>query len=412
MGYTGAAIKGFSWLTAFRVITRIASIGKTAVMARFLSPTQFGLFGVASLLLSFVEVITETGVNVFLIHQKDIKDYLPTAWLVSIIRGIIIAVVMVLSAPLVAGFFKAPESIPLLYVMSLVPFLRGFINPAVVKFQKDLLFKEEFYFRTIILFLEIMATIIFLYSNADPISLIWGLIVGVLVEVILSYVMISERPHFAFSKSYIIELLHHSKWITSAVIFNYGFERGDNIIVGRMLNTQALGIYDMAYRFSMLPITEVANMLVRVVFPVFVKISDDYERLRKAYLKTIFAVTSIVTPFGIIVFLFPTQIISILLGDQWLAAAEVLKILAVLGVVRAISQAISSLLLALNKVKYITLTTFIGLFGMLATIVPLILMFGIVGAAYAACIGYLFSVPFIVYYAFSSLEAIKKNKAL
>ncbi|HRN69783.1 MAG TPA: oligosaccharide flippase family protein, partial [Candidatus Woesebacteria bacterium] len=71
MGYTKTAITGFSWLTAFRVLTRGVSLGKTAVVARFLSPAQFGMFGIATLLLSLVEVLTETGVNVFLVQQKE-----------------------------------------------------------------------------------------------------------------------------------------------------------------------------------------------------------------------------------------------------------------------------------------------------------------------------------------------------
>src|SRR5690606_5906659 len=173
--------------TAFRVITRAVSLGKTVVVARFLSPSQFGLFGIATILLSLVEVITETGVNVFLVQQKDdIKKYLDSAWIVSIIRGTTIALVMIIAAPFVSQFFNAPGATPLLYVMSLVPFLRGFINPAVVIFQKELQFKKEFFFRSVVLLIEIAATFLLLYLNPSPISLIWGLVAGVLTEVILS----------------------------------------------------------------------------------------------------------------------------------------------------------------------------------------------------------------------------------
>ncbi len=411
MGYTKTAVIGFSWLTAFRVITRAVSLGKTAVVARFLNPAQFGLFGIATLLLAFIEVITETGVNVFLVQEKDdIDEYLSTAWLVSIVRGILIAVAMVILAPFVAGFFNAPDAVPLLYIMSLVPLLRGFINPSVVKFQKELRFKTEFFYRTVILLVEIGATIILLLLYPEPSSLIWGLVIGVLCEVVLSFLIIKPLPRFQYNTSYISKLIHHGKWITGAVIFNYGFERGDNIVVGRILNTQALGIYDMAYRFSMLPISEIADMVNRVVFPVYVKISDDYSRLKRAYMRTISMISLIVIPFGIVVFLFPELIVRVILGDNWLAAAPVLQILAILGAVRAISLAISAILLALKKQKYITYTAFIGLVGMFATIVPLINQFGVVGAAYAACIGYGISIPFTIYYSYTALQAVKRQE--
>ncbi len=410
MGYTKTAIIGFSWLSAFRVVTRVVSLGKTAVVARFLSPAQFGLFGITTILLSFVEVITETGVNVFLVQQKDnIENYLDSAWIVSIVRGTIIAVVMVVSAPFVAQFFNAPDATSLLYAMSLVPFIRGFINPSVVIFQKELKFKKEFFFRTIILLIEVAVTFILLALNPAPISLIWGLVAGVITEVILSYIVFPSRPRLRLNTGYIKTLFNHGKWITGATVFNYGFERGDNIIVGRILGTQSLGIYDMAYRFSMLPITEVAEIINKVTFPVYVKISNDYFRLKRAYFRTIVVITMLVLPFGIILFIFPELIIRIILGEQWLGAVEVLRVLAVLGVIRAVSLSVSSFLLAMQKQKYLTLTTLIGLVGMLATIVPMINLYGVVGAAYAAFIGYIVSVPFIFYYSFSTLRSIKKS---
>ena len=80
MGYTNKAIKGISWMSAFRGITRIMAFAKIAVLARVLTPSQFGVFGIASLVLVFLEVLTETGINVFLIQsQKDINKYINSA---------------------------------------------------------------------------------------------------------------------------------------------------------------------------------------------------------------------------------------------------------------------------------------------------------------------------------------------
>ncbi len=412
MGYTKAAISGFSWLTAFRFVTRGVSLGKTAVVARFLTPSQFGLFGIATLLLSLVEVLTETGVNVFLVQQKEeADDYISSAWLVSILRGMIIMFVMLIAAPFVAKFFNAPDATPLLLIMSLVPLIRGFINPSVVKLQKNLLFKKEFFFRSFVLFVEIVGTIILLVLYPQPSSLIWGLVIGALCEMLLSYVIISPRPQFQYNKGYISELIHQGKWITGASIFNFGFERGDNIVVGRILGSQALGIYDMAYRFSMLPITEISEIVNKVAFPVYVKISDDYFRLKRAFLRTIGVVSLFAIVVGCILFFFTEPIVRIILGDNWLGTVGVLKILALLGVIRAVSLSISSFLLSLKKQKYLTLTTFIGLAGMIITIVPAIMMWGIVGAAYAAVFGHLLSVPFIVYFAWKSLEKVKTDSA-
>lgn len=412
MGYTGTAVKGFSWLTFFRVITRAVSFGKTIVVARFINPSQFGLFGIVMLVLAFVEVITETGVNIFLVQEKKgIDKYIDSAWVVSIVRGIVIASVMIISSPFVADFFNEPEAQNLILIASIIPFLRGFINPSVVKFQKELQFKHEAYFRVSVLVIEIVATIILLFIYPDTVSLIVGIIIGVIFEIILSFALINPKPKLQINKEYVWLMIHNGKWITGTVILNYGYERGDNIIVGRLLSAHALGVYDMAYRIAMLPLTEIADMLVRVIFPVFVKIADDYDRLKKAFMRTIFVTTLMVLPFGIIFFFFPREIVLIVLGEKWIEVVPILQILAILGVIKAVANALMSIQLALKLQKYITLTTFIGFSGLLVTIFPFIANFGLIGAAYAATFGYILATPFIVFFSWKALQSVKKKSS-
>ena len=153
MGYKKDAFKGISWLGGLRIVTRIVALGRTVLIARILSPSQFGLYGIASLVLIFIETLTETGINIFLVQEdKKINEYINTAWVVSIIRGFIISVLIIVLAPFIASFFSSPEAVSILYIISLVPLVRGFINPAVAIFQKELQFGKEFQYRFISFF--------------------------------------------------------------------------------------------------------------------------------------------------------------------------------------------------------------------------------------------------------------------
>ena len=155
MGYKKDVIKGISWLSSFRILTRGISFIRTAIIARILSPEQFGIFGIAVIVLAFVEMLTETGINIFLIQKKEsIDKYIDTAWVTSIVRGIVIAVIMVIAAPFIASFYQSQQVTTLIYVASLVPFIRGFINPSIAKFIKDLQFKQEFVYRTSIFVIQ------------------------------------------------------------------------------------------------------------------------------------------------------------------------------------------------------------------------------------------------------------------
>jgi O-antigen/teichoic acid export membrane protein len=95
MGYQKEALKGITFIGLIRVVTRLLSFIKTIIIARILSPYQFGAFGIATLVLVFAEILTETGVNTFLIQEKEeINEYIDTSWLVSIIRGFIIFLII------------------------------------------------------------------------------------------------------------------------------------------------------------------------------------------------------------------------------------------------------------------------------------------------------------------------------
>lgn len=397
MGYSKQAIVGVSWMAAFRVISRLIAFLRIFILARILVPSQFGVFGIATLVLTFLEILTETGINVFLVQQKeDIEKYINTGWIVSIIRGILISFVIILLSPLIVKFYKSPEAYSVLLVAALVPLARGFINPSIAKFQKDIRFNMEFYYRSSIFFIESLATIILILILRSPIGLVWGLVAGAIFEVFLSFLIIKPTPRYTFDKHLFRDVISRGKWVTLSGIFGYLFHNGDNIVVGRKIGVSALGIYDMTYRISILPITEVADIIAKVVFPVYVKISHDSKRLKMAFFKTILIVSLLCIPIGVIFIIFPKEIITLLLGSRWIEAVPVLRILAIFGVVRAISGISSTVFLAVDKQEYSAAVMFVSFMVLAITIIPFIDIFGITGAGLSALAGSIAALPLII----------------
>lgn len=399
MGYFRQAVRGTGWMGGLRLIIRLVALLKLAILARLLVPAQFGLFGIASLVVAFLETLTETGINVFLIQEEgDIEEYLDTAWVVSILRGILIALIVILSATPIAIFFNAKDSFRLLLLIALVPFLRGFINPAIVKLQKELQFHKEFFVQSVVVVFEAAIAIFLAFRMRNVESLILGMIGGTLLEIAVSFLLIRPRPKLAFEKTKITRIIGRGKWITAAGFFNYLFHHGDDIVVGKLLGTSSLGFYQMAYKISTLPITEVADVFGKVTFPIFTKISGDTERLRRAFVKTTVGITLLVLPIGIFLFVFPKEVIRVVLGEQWLMAVPALRLLAVFGVIRAISGSSSALFLAVKKQEYVTGLTLVSILGLAVTIIPLVNRYGILGAAASATVGALAALPVIGYY--------------
>lgn len=399
MGYLKDAVSGVVWLTSFRVATRAFSFIKTFVIARILTPTQFGVFGIATISLSLLEVLTETGINILLTQQKkDIDAYIDTAWIVSIVRGICIALIISISSSYVATFFNTPAATLLLQIISLVAVVRGFINPSVAKFIKQLDFKKEFYYRTAIFLFECILSIGLTVLFRSPAALAWSLVGGALFEVVLSFMIVRPLPHLRFNQVLFAEVLQGGKWITLSGIFSYLYLNLDNIVVGKLLGTATLGIYDMAYKISMLPISEVTDVVGKATFPVYVKIDTDLVRLRSAFLKSLSLITLVTLSLGSVLFFFPEIVITILLGDQWLSAAPVLRLLAVYTVVRSILTAPVALFYGLGKQEIVARITFVSFIGLAVTIYPFTQNWGMLGATGAVLFGSLISIPFVLYY--------------
>ncbi|MEK7502621.1 MAG: oligosaccharide flippase family protein [Patescibacteria group bacterium] len=399
MGYTKEAIRGASWLGAFKIFARTLSFLRIIIIARILSPSQFGVYGVATLVLALIEILTETGINIFLVQKKEhAENYLSTAWIVSILRGFLISLVIFSSSFFVAGFFKSQEVLPLLMLISLVPAIRGFINPSIVYFQKNLNFHKEFYYRSSVFLIETVISILCVIVLKDPIALIYGLIGGSIFEVIISFLFVKPRPDFKFKKQLFSEIISSGKWVTASGIFTYLFLNADNIVVGRVLGTASLGIYDMAYSIAILPISEVSDIVLRVTFPVYVRISEEKERLKKAYIKTTLLIAVLVLPVLFLFLVFPEQLILLFLGRQWTDAADILKVLAIFAVISTIGSTSSAVFYAVKKQKYVTIISAISFVVMITSIIPLISAFGLVGAGIAVIFGSISATPFVVYY--------------
>jgi lipopolysaccharide exporter len=399
MGYAKDTVKGISWMGGFRVVNRGMVFVKTALLARLLSPAQFGVFGIATLALGLLEVLTETGINVFLIQDKsDLDEYVDTAWIVSILRGLLISLIMLVMAPAVSSFFRSPESLAVLLLIALVPFLRGFLNPSEVVFQKELQFNKEFFFRSSIIFVDTVVAVVLSLITRSVFALIWGMIAGAILELAISFLLIKPRPKLAFDREKVKRVIERGKWITAAGIFNYLFSNGDNMVVGRLLGEAPLGTYSVSYKISTLPVSEISDVFAKVTFPVYVKISEDTKRLKRAFFRTFLVSGFLVTLAGLFIFIFSRQIVQIVLGPNWTAAIPVLKVLSVFGIVKGISNLPFSLFLALKKQEYVMGTTLVGIVALAASIIPLSLKYGLTGTGISVIVSTIATFPVLAYY--------------
>jgi O-antigen/teichoic acid export membrane protein len=401
MGYKTHAFKGISWLSLLRISTRGITFVRLAILARILTPTQFGIFGVASLALALLEVLTETGINVFLIQKKDKShEFISSAWLVSIVRGCLISLLLILGSSFIADFFNSPESMKVLILIAAVPLIRGFINPSIINIQKNLEFQKEFYLRSILFAVDavIAITVAFITKSAE--SFAYGLIFSAVLEVILSFLLFRPWPKMDFELEKVKHIVSRGFWVTLTGIFSYFSDNGDNLAVGRLMGSSSLGLYQVAYRLSTLTVSEITEVVNKVTFPIYLKFSDDRKRLFKAFIKVSALSSLIAGVVGAIIFVFAAPIVLLMLGEKWISIIAVVQILAIYGIVRTIFGNFSSLFLSLERQDYVAKMTFTRVVALILLLYPMISQFGLMGAAYSMLISIFAEIPIILFFTY------------
>lgn len=400
MSYLKTTIGGLSWTAGLRGALRVITILRMAILARILTKAALGVFGIVTIVLALLEIATETGINVFLLQEKGrIDKYINTAWVLSIIRGIVISLLIVISAPWVSNFFHSPKSQSMLYLLAVTPLIRGFINPAIITFLKELQFDREFVIRIVIFAVEAAVSIWVSWWTKSSIGLVWGLIAAAILEVTLSWGFVSSRPQWIVDKSHVKLILNRGKWVTGFGLLDYLFTQSDNIVVGKLLGEASLGVYQYAYKVSTTPVSEIVDVFYRVTFPIFSKMSAGGRNLKGAVVKTIVTVNILTILLGLLIWLFAQPIILILFGPSWLEAVPVLKVLAFLGIARGVAYSFNAVFMAQHLQKYVTLIILTSTVGLLATIVPAVKMWGIMGAGISAVLGATLALPVAIYLA-------------
>lgn len=376
--------RGTVWLTSARGITVALGLIRTTVLARLLAPDDFGLMVFALTTIAVLEKFSQSGFEKALIQRrKDIREFLDTAWLIMVVRGFALFAILFFGSVLVAAFYEKPEIISILRVIAISFPLRGLTNIGVVYFKREMIFKKQFVFQLseAIALLAVSIPLAFLLRNVW--ALVLGMLAGNLVQLVVSYVIHPYRPGLNFNLKKAVELFSFGKWIYAASILVLILGYGGNVLVAKVLGFAALGIYGLAYRYSSLPATEIAQVISQVTLPAYSQIQSDLRKVRDAYLRVLQTVAFISLPLAGIIFVLGTPFIKMFLGEAWLPMTGPLKILCFAGALRAIQNTSGSLFTGIGKPKVATQITAVNVVVLALAMYPLTLKFGIAGTAIA-----------------------------
>jgi O-antigen/teichoic acid export membrane protein len=345
-----SAARGAILTVGMRWSDRLIGLISTLILARLLLPDDFGIVAMASIVVGLIDTLLDLGVGSALVQNKAAgRDDFDTAWTLRLIQAALAAGLIWAAAPFAADYFRDPRVINVIRVMAFSVLAGGFENIGIVAFQKNMEFGRDFQFfflRRLLGFLVTMALALWWRSY-------WAMAIGALtgrcLGALLSYRLHDYRPRLSLAR--LKKIWSFSQWILVCNLGSFGQQQIDKFLVGRRGDAATLGMYTLANEIAAMPTTELLAPLGRVLFPLFVDAAHDPLRLKAAFCKALGIQSLVAMPAGVGLCLIADGAVRLLLGEQWLSAIPLMRILALISVFAALTHSSSYLLLALGKVR-------------------------------------------------------------
>jgi lipopolysaccharide exporter len=376
------------------------------IIARLLSPDDYGLMGIISVVILIVEVFSRTGFSTALIQKSgEIDDYLNAAWTADLLRGVLQgSVLLVLATPL-ARFYGSEQLALLLTATAIVPVFQGArsVGVTVLLFRR-MDFRRLAFYETVCLFVGTVVKISLAFLLRNVWALLGGLVAQWLSAVVVSYWIAPFRPRFEVNLDKWRELWTFGQWEWLSATMGTLFNNGDELLVGKLLGTQALGYYHMGYRIANMVTSEGVYAVRRVLFPAFSSIQDDVARLRRAFLD--FWQLSAILGFGFSVTLYvvASPLVSVFLGSKWEPMVPALKVLAIWGGLQVLKTATSPLFRSVNRPDWSAKSLTVRAIVMGLLIYPLSIQWELVGASLAVLLASVVDLPITMIWVSKSID--------
>jgi len=344
------SVRGAAWGLSTQFLGELLHLTIRIILARLLVPEDFGLVAMVVVFLSFAENVLDLGFGAALVHRRDLTDEHRSTvfWCVGL-ASCCAALLFVFGAPLVGRFYESEEVVPIVRVLG-ASLVLGFPDAVYrASFQRDMNFRALGMRRVGSTMIGGFAGIGAALGGAG----VWALVVERLLTVssasLWMFLWSAWRPSGEISWRAVTQLWRYSRSLVGARLVNYFNRNLDNLLIGKFLGAQSLGIYSFAYQGVAGPLLYLARPLANVAFPAFARIQNDRSAARRAYLETLSGLAVVCVPAVGVLCFFSPWIIPWVLGTKWIGVVIPFQLLCVVACVRVLMSLSSSLFNGLGR---------------------------------------------------------------
>lgn len=366
-----------------------------AVLARLLSPSDFGLMGMIMVVVGFAQAFADMGLSNAIIQRQGVKeDHLSSFFWINVFAGIVLFVCILLFRPVAVLYFKQPSLSDYLIFAAFIFLITPIGQIFTTLLRKELKFKALSKIEIAGMAVYSVTAICFALAKFGVLSLIFGQLARSSFTVIILFIIFRKTwlPRFHFSITEIKSYLSFGLFQMGERAVNYLSANVDYIIIGRFLGPAALGFYTLAYQIVIFPLTNINPIITRVAFPAFSRLQDDNLRMRRGYCKAINYISMLSFPMLTGMLVVAPEFVGLVYGPKWEPSIITLQILCLVGIFKSLGNPIGSVLLAKGRAD---IGFYWNVFAVIAVTIAIMvgINWGIVGVAVAILI---LRVPFFL----------------
>ncbi|HEV7301961.1 MAG TPA: lipopolysaccharide biosynthesis protein [Tepidisphaeraceae bacterium] len=324
----GRSVRGGAMTVLTQVMRFGVNMGTTVVLARMLSPDDFGLVGMLFAILLFVEMFRDMGLSSATIQQPTITHaQVSTLFWFNILFSVAIASVMVAASPLISAFYGKPELTGIGYGLSLMFLASGFGAQHGALLTRQMRYKVQAIVTVIAMLTSSVASIAAAYYGYGYWALVVGYVLQAVVMTIGLWIASGWIPGLPSRSCNVRPMLKYGVNFAAFGFVNQFARSTDSILIGKYAGATEVGLYTKAYQLVLMPILQINTPLTRVAMPALSRLQDEPERYRAFYVKAVGLATFFGMPVVAFLFVAADAAIELMLGSQWGGAVPLFRIL-------------------------------------------------------------------------------------
>ncbi|MFF5084497.1 lipopolysaccharide biosynthesis protein [Actinoplanes sp. NPDC000266] len=344
--------RGLGWSFVSSLATRAGTVLSGIILARLLSPADYGQFTVALVVLMILVNINDLGIEPTLVRWAGkIEKIAPTATTLIFAASCLVAAAAFFGAPGIASALNAPEAAGIVRLLAVSVVINGLFAVPSAMLTRNFMQGRRATADLTGMIVTLGLSVVLASLGFGAWSLAWGRFVGNLVNGVLLLVFTPQRFRPGWDREAAGHVLRGGLPIAGTLLLAVGLMNLDYIVVGRLMSPEALGLYLMAFNLSSWPVSILSVAVARVSVPAFARLQDNLPALRSAFSRslTLMLIPTSLVVAGLAVYALPAT--RVVYGSEWSGAAAALTFLAVLGGLRVAMQLAADLLTAVGKAR-------------------------------------------------------------